>query len=131
MEVGSGIGADSGRRVGAGDSCWGRSASDVLASDLGAGLPPDFAKSRVILRVVNVCRFCSRLVPAPGWTVAPFPTRSWDPRPAFPIGTQPGNHCTDRFPQIRIRIHPLNEFPKSEFRCKLIDFLPSLALSFL
>ena len=60
MEVGSEIGEDSGCWAGAGDSCWGRSASDVLASDSGAGLPPDSAESRVVLRVVGVCRFCSR-----------------------------------------------------------------------
>ena len=62
MEVGSGTRVDSGCWAGAGDSCWGRSASDVLASDPGAGLPPDSAKSWVVLRVIGVYRFCSRSV---------------------------------------------------------------------
>ena len=60
VEVGSGTGMDSGCWAGAGDSYWGRSASNVLASNSGAGLPPDSAKSRVVLRVVGVYRFCSR-----------------------------------------------------------------------
>ena len=60
MVVGSGTGMDSDCWAGAGDSCWGRSASDVLASDLGVGLHPDSAESRVVLRVVGVYRFCSR-----------------------------------------------------------------------
>ena len=60
--TGSGTGVDSNRWVGAGDSCWGRSASDILASDPGAGLPPDSAKSRVVLSVVDVCKFCTRCV---------------------------------------------------------------------
>ena len=60
VDIGSGTGADSGRWVGAGDSCWGRSASDVLASDPGAGLLPNSAESRVVLSVVGVCKFCSR-----------------------------------------------------------------------
>ena len=58
--TGSGTRVDSGRWVGAGDSCWGCSASDVLASDPGAGLPPDSAESWVVLSVVGVCKFCSR-----------------------------------------------------------------------
>ena len=60
MEVSSETRVDSGCWAGAGDSCWGRSALDVLASDPGAGLPLDFAESRVVLRVVGVYRFCSR-----------------------------------------------------------------------
>ena len=44
--TGSGTGVDSGRWVGAGDSCWGRSTSDVLVSDPGADLPPDSAESQ-------------------------------------------------------------------------------------
>ena len=60
VDPGAGVGTGSGTGVEAGDSCWGRSASDVLASDPGAGLPPDSAKSRVVPRVVGVYRFCSR-----------------------------------------------------------------------
>ena len=45
VDTGSRTGADSGRWVGAGDSCWGCSASHVLASDPGAGLPLDSAES--------------------------------------------------------------------------------------
>ena len=60
VDPGAGVGTGSGTGVGAGDSCWDRSASDVLASDPGAGLPPDSAESWVVLRVVGVCRFCSR-----------------------------------------------------------------------
>ena len=54
VEVGFGTGAGSGPRIRVGDSCYGRSASDVLASDPGAGLPPDSAKSQVVLRVVGI-----------------------------------------------------------------------------
>ena len=60
VDPGANVGTGSGTGVEAGDSCWGRSASDVLASDPGAGLPPDSAESQVVLRVVGVCRFCSR-----------------------------------------------------------------------
>ena len=60
MEAGSRTRAGSGCWAGAGDSCWGHSASDVLASDPGAGLLPDSAESRVVLRIVSVYRFCSR-----------------------------------------------------------------------
>ena len=60
VEAGSETGVGSGCWAGAGDSCWGRSTSDVLASDPGAGLPPDSAESWVVLRVVGVYRFCSR-----------------------------------------------------------------------
>ena len=54
VEVGSGIriGVDLGTGVGA--SCCGWSALDVLASDPGAGLLPDSAKSRIVLRIVGV-----------------------------------------------------------------------------
>ena len=54
VEVGSGTGAGSSPRIGVGASCCGRSASDVLASDPGASV-----ESRVILRVIGVCRFCN------------------------------------------------------------------------
>ena len=54
VEVGPGTGAGSGPGRGVGASCYGRSASDVLASDLGASV-----ELRVILRVVGVCRFCN------------------------------------------------------------------------
>ena len=60
VAAGFGTGAASGCWVGAGDSCWGRSASNVLASDPGVGLPPDSAESRVVRRVVGVCRLCKR-----------------------------------------------------------------------
>ena len=60
VDPGAGVGTGSGTGVEAGDSYWGRSASGVLASDPGAGLPPDSAESRVVLRVVGVCRFFSR-----------------------------------------------------------------------
>ena len=53
-EVGSGIGVGADPGIGVGASCCGRSASDVLASDPGAGLPPDSAESRVVLRVVGI-----------------------------------------------------------------------------
>ena len=46
--VGAGLG------VGVGASCCGRLASEVLASDPGAGLPPDSAESLVVLRIVGV-----------------------------------------------------------------------------
>ena len=55
-----GVGTGSGTGVEAGDSNWGRSASDVLASDPGACLPPDSAESRVVLRVIGICRFCNK-----------------------------------------------------------------------
>ena len=51
----SGVGARSGIGVGASDCSL--SASDVLASDLGAGLSLDFADSWLVLRVVGVWRF--------------------------------------------------------------------------
>ena len=54
VEVGSGIGAGAGPGIGVGASCCGRSASDVLASDPGASV-----ESRIVLRVVGVCRFCN------------------------------------------------------------------------
>ena len=54
VEVGSETGAGSGSGTGVGASCCGRSASDVLASDPGASI-----ESRVVLRVVGVCRFCN------------------------------------------------------------------------
>ena len=54
--VGSGTGVEVGPGTGAGASCCGRSASDVLASDPGASLPPDSVESRVVLRVVGVSR---------------------------------------------------------------------------
>ena len=54
VEVGSGTGAGSGPGTGVGASCCSRSASDVLASDSGASV-----ESRVVLRVVGVCRFCN------------------------------------------------------------------------
>ena len=60
VDPGAGVGTSSGTGVEAGDSCWGRSTSDVLESDPRAGLPPDSAESRVVLRVVGVCWFCSR-----------------------------------------------------------------------
>ena len=70
VDTGSGIGVevDSGTEVGAGPgirvgaSCCGRFASDVLASDLGAGLPPDSTESWFVLRVVGVWRFCNNSV---------------------------------------------------------------------
>ena len=37
VDPGAGVGTGSGTGVEAGDSCWGRSALDVLASDPGAG----------------------------------------------------------------------------------------------
>ena len=49
---GTGVGVDSG--IGVGASCCGRSASVVLASDPGAGLPPDSVESWFVLRVVGV-----------------------------------------------------------------------------
>ena len=58
VDPGAGVGTGFGTGVEAGDSCWGRSASDILASDPRAGLPPDSTESRVVLRVVGVCRFC-------------------------------------------------------------------------
>ena len=60
MVVGSGTRVDSDCWAEAGNSYWGRSASDVLASNPGASLPPNSAQSRIVLKVVNVCRFCSR-----------------------------------------------------------------------
>ena len=45
MEVDSGIGMGAGPRMEVGASCCGRSASDVLASDSGACLPPDSTES--------------------------------------------------------------------------------------
>ena len=60
--VGSGIGVDVGPRTGAGigpgigviASCCDLPASDVLASDPGAGLPPNSAESWFVLRIVGV-----------------------------------------------------------------------------
>ena len=54
VEVGSGTGAGAGPGTGVGVSCYGRSASNVLANDLRASV-----ESWVILRVVGVCRFCN------------------------------------------------------------------------
>ena len=54
VEVGSGTAVGSSPGTGVGASCCGRSASDVLASDLGASV-----ESRVVLRVVGICRFCN------------------------------------------------------------------------
>ena len=54
VDTGSGTGMEVGSGTGVGASCCGRSASDVLASDLGASLPPDSAESRVVLRIVDV-----------------------------------------------------------------------------
>ena len=54
VEVGSGTSASSSPGIGVGASCCSRSASDVLASD-----PRASVESRVILRVVGVCRFCN------------------------------------------------------------------------
>ena len=47
-----GVGTGSGTGVGA--SCCGRSASDVLASDPGAGLSLESADSWIVLRVVGI-----------------------------------------------------------------------------
>ena len=57
VEVGSGTDAGSGPRTGVGASCCSRSASDVLAFNPGASI-----ESRVVLRVVGVCRFCNNSV---------------------------------------------------------------------
>ena len=54
VEVGSGSGAGSGPGTGVGASCYSRFASNVLASDPGASI-----ESRVVLRVVGICRFCN------------------------------------------------------------------------
>ena len=54
MEVGSGTGVGADLGIGVGASCCGQSASDVLASDPGTGLPLDSAESRVVLRVVDI-----------------------------------------------------------------------------
>ena len=53
-EIGSGTGTSASRGTEIGASCCGRSASDILASDLGAGLPSDSVESWVVLRVVSV-----------------------------------------------------------------------------
>ena len=52
--VGPGTGAGVGPRTGVGASYCNLSASDVLASDPGAGLPPESAESWFVLRVVGV-----------------------------------------------------------------------------
>ena len=54
------VGAGSGTSVGA--SYCGLSTSDVLASDPGAGLSPDSADSWLVLRVVEIWRFCNTSV---------------------------------------------------------------------
>ena len=54
VEVGSETGADSGPGTRVDASCCGQSTSDVLASDPGASV-----ESRIVLRVVGVCRFCN------------------------------------------------------------------------
>ena len=62
MEVDFGIGVGAGPGTEVGISCCGRFASNVLASDPRACLPPDSTKSRVVLRVVGVWRFCNNSV---------------------------------------------------------------------
>ena len=52
--VGPGTGASVGPGIGVGASSCDLPASDILASDPGAGLPPDSAESWFILRVVGV-----------------------------------------------------------------------------
>ena len=54
VEVGPGIGASGCPGTGIGASCCGRSASDVPASNPGAGLPLDSAESWFVFRVVGV-----------------------------------------------------------------------------
>ena len=54
VEVGPGTGAGVGPGIGVGASCCGMSASNILASDLGAGLPPDSIESWFVLRVNGV-----------------------------------------------------------------------------
>ena len=54
VEVGSGTDTGAGPETVIGASYCGRFASDVLASDLGAGLPLDSAESWVVVRVVGV-----------------------------------------------------------------------------
>ena len=62
MEVDSGIGVGAGPGTGVGASCCGRSASDILAFDPGAGLPLDSAESWFVLRVISVWRFYNNSV---------------------------------------------------------------------
>ena len=62
VEVGSGTRIGAGPGTGVGASCCGWSASDVLASDPGAGLPMDSTDSWFVLRVVDVWRFCNNSV---------------------------------------------------------------------
>ena len=62
VEVDSGTGVGAGPEAGVGASCCGRSASDVLASNPGAGLPPDSTESWFVLRVVGIWRFCNNSV---------------------------------------------------------------------
>ena len=54
VDTGFGIGVGVGSETGVGASCCGRSASDVLASNPGAGLPLDSTESRVVLRFFGV-----------------------------------------------------------------------------
>ena len=54
VDVGPRTGAGIGPGIGVGASCCDLSTLDVLASDPRAGLPPDFAESWFVLRVVGV-----------------------------------------------------------------------------